>query len=84
MIEFEAKEPAVSDDSKPELAGDLPYIIEFRDAKRREGARVLARAANASLAHAIFRTACQENPERDIVLRLASQIVAERAAKRPS
>jgi hypothetical protein len=84
MIEFEAKETAVSDESKPELAGVLPYIVEFRDTERRAGARVLARAANASLAHAIFRTACEENPERDIVLRLGSQIVVERAAKRPS
>jgi hypothetical protein len=84
MIELEAKEPAVPDDPKSELTGELPYIVEFRDTERPEGARVLARAANASLAHAIFRTACEENPERDIVLRLGSRTIAERAAKRPS
>ena len=84
MIEFEAKEPAVSDvDPRSDSAGDLPYIVEFWDTERDER-RVLARAANASLAHAIFRTACEENPDRSVVLKLGSQIIAERTATRLS
>ena len=84
MIEFEAKERAVSDfDPKPDPAWDLPYIVEITDPERDE-ARVLARAANASLAHAIFRTACDENPDRSIMLKLGDRIIAERSANGPS
>jgi hypothetical protein len=39
--------------------------------------RVVARAASAQLAHAIFRAVRSEHPERRIVLREGDRIVAD-------
>jgi hypothetical protein len=82
MIESESEERAVSDiDRNSDYAGELPYSIELWHAEARDTMKVLARAANASLANAIFRTACEENPERTIVLRVGDRVIAEAKAK---
>jgi hypothetical protein len=59
---------------------DLPYCIELRRADSPDTIEcVLARALNTELALAIFRAAQGEHPERRIVLRKGSAIVADSA-----
>jgi hypothetical protein len=59
---------------------DLPYWIELRRADSPETVEcVLARALNAELALAIFKAAQGEHPDRRIVLRKGSAIVADSA-----
>jgi hypothetical protein len=56
----------------------LPYRVELWSAENGDAVeRVLARAANASLAHAVFKAAQDENPERRITLRRGGRIVAD-------
>lgn len=59
----------------------LPYAVELWNA---DGAlkveRVLARAANAQLARAIFKAAQGEHPERRITLRRGNRIIADTAS----
>jgi hypothetical protein len=60
---------------------DLPYWIELRKADDPDAVdSVLARALNAELAHAIFRAAQGEHPERRITLRKGDRIVADTSA----
>jgi len=54
----------------------LPYRVELWDANGGER-RVLARAASAQLARAIFRAATGEHPETRITLSRGSQIIAD-------
>jgi hypothetical protein len=54
----------------------LPYRVELWDADGGER-RVLARAASAQLARAIFRAATSEHPEMRITLSRGSQIIAD-------
>jgi hypothetical protein len=56
---------------------DLPYRIELWDAHSRKVERVLARAARAMLARAIFKAAQQEYPDRHIALRRGARVIAE-------
>ncbi|HEY3919677.1 MAG TPA: hypothetical protein VGL83_17945 [Stellaceae bacterium] len=56
---------------------DLPYRIELWDARHRKVERVLARAARAALARAIFAAARQEYPERRITLQRGTRLLAE-------
>jgi hypothetical protein len=56
---------------------DLPYRIELWDARNRKVERLLARAARATLARAIFKAAQQEYPERRITLRRGARVIAE-------
>jgi hypothetical protein len=55
----------------------LPYQVELWDAERRRVERLLGRAANESLARAIFMAAQTEHPGRHIMLRHGSRLVAE-------
>jgi hypothetical protein len=56
----------------------LPYCVELWDAQNHDATeRVLARAANASLAHAVFKAAQDEHPERRITLRRGARIIAD-------
>ncbi len=63
-------------------ADRLPYSIETWDAEQAETVRVLARAASASLARAIFQTACEEHPGAHVVLRQGSRIIADSKERR--
>ena len=56
---------------------DLPYRIELWDTRNRKVERVLARAARAALARAIFTAARQEYPERRITLQRGAKLLAE-------
>lgn len=64
-----------ANDSQP--PEDLPYRIELWRAGGGEVERVLARAASVQLAHAIFRAAQQEHPDRRVTLSLGRKIVAD-------
>lgn len=56
---------------------NLPYRIELWDTRNRRVERVLARAARAALARAIFAAAQQEYPERRITLQRGSRLIVE-------
>ena len=59
-------------------AEDLPYRIELRRADAAdEIERVLARAATAQLARAIFKAAQSEHPQRRITLCNGSRVISE-------
>jgi hypothetical protein len=69
-----------ADDYRPLPAEDLPYRIElWRDGDGSGDGieRVVARAASAQLAHAIFRAVREEHPERRITLSDGERIVAD-------
>ena len=53
----------------------LPYCIELWAENNARVEKVLARAATASLARAIFSAACDEHPERRLTLRQASRVL---------
>ena len=55
----------------------LPYVVELWDILRREPERLIARAASASLARAIFDAASREHLDRRIVLRRGSQVLSD-------
>ena len=62
--------------TRPRPREALPYRIEFCDADGRKK-RVVARAATAQLARAIFRAATAEHPESRIRLCRAARIIAD-------
>jgi len=53
----------------------LPYCIELWADNNGQVEKVLARAATASLARAIFSAACDEHSERRLTLRQASRVL---------
>jgi hypothetical protein len=55
----------------------LPYCIELWDNRVQTPERVLGRALNAPLAHAIFKAAKKEYPDRRIVLRRGARTIAD-------
>jgi hypothetical protein len=58
--------------------GELPFCIELRKKDDLEAVEsILARALSAELAHAIFRAAQSEHPERRITLRKGDRIIAD-------
>jgi hypothetical protein len=60
---------------------DLPYRIElWQHAGGNDIERVLARAASAELARAIFKAARQEQPDRRITLSMGNRIIADTSA----
>jgi hypothetical protein len=63
----------------PTQEGELPYRVDLWDRDRQSVERVLARAVNATLAHAIFTAAQTEHPGRYITLRRGSKVLAENA-----
>ena len=65
-------------DSTPANRTDeLSYAVELWDEHRKSVEKIMARAANLSLARAIFRAALEENPGRRIVLRHGERIVED-------
>jgi hypothetical protein len=66
--------------TKPRTQTALPYRIECCDADSRKE-RVLARAATAQLARAIFRAATAEHPESRITLRRGARIISDSRAE---
>jgi hypothetical protein len=59
---------------------DLPFRVElWHDGGGDAVERVLARAANAQLARAIFKAAQGDHPERRITLREDNRIIADSA-----
>jgi hypothetical protein len=59
---------------------ELPYRVElWYDGVGDAVERVLARAANAQLARAIFKAAQGEHPERRITLRRGNRVIADSA-----
>jgi hypothetical protein len=59
---------------------ELPFRVElWHDGSGDTVERVLARAASAPLARAIFKAAQGEHPERRITLRRDHQIIADSA-----
>jgi hypothetical protein len=69
-----------ADETRSPPAEDLPYRIElWRDGDGSSIERVVARAASAQLAHAIFRAVRDEHPDRRITLREGERIVADSA-----
>ena len=63
----------------PSPQEDLPYRIELWREGEAEVERVLARAASAELAQAIFKAAKGEYPQRRITLSKATTLVLESA-----
>ena len=63
--------------SSPE---ELPYRIELWLEDREEVERLLARALSAPLAHAIFRAAQLEHPQRRVTIRTGDRIIANSQA----
>ena len=63
----------------PAQDGELPYCVELWSVGGQAVERVLARAVNASLAHAIFKAAQSEHPDRRITLRHGNRVLAENA-----
>jgi len=61
----------------PQPPEDLPYRVELWRVDGGAVERVLARAASVQLAHAIFRAAQQEHPDRRVTLSHDRQIVAD-------
>jgi len=67
--------------ARPVAGEELPYGIELWDAvSGKTVERVLARAAGASLARAIFKAASGEYPERRVTLRLGARVIADSEA----
>ena len=69
-----------ADESRSAPAEDLPYRVELwgnGDGELSGIERVVARAASAQLAHAIFRAVRDEHPGRRITLREGERIVAD-------
>jgi hypothetical protein len=75
----------VRDQDKPKSAASgtasraekLPYVVELRDADGAAVEKVLARAARASLARAIFQAAKDEYPGRRLCLRQGSKTLED-------
>ncbi len=70
-------EPNVSPLIPPLEPEDLPYSVLLWDLPRREVERVLARAASASLARAIFVAAQSEHLGRKITLQQGQRVIAQ-------
>ncbi|MDB5445526.1 MAG: hypothetical protein JWQ97_843 [Phenylobacterium sp.] len=61
----------------PAATGQLPYAVELWNLPRTEPERIIARAASATLARAIFAAAQNEHLGRRIVLRRGSQVLQQ-------
>ena len=63
---------------------ELPYVVElWQESDTSHVERVLARASNLKLAHAILRSVEQDYPQRRVTLRNGAEIVAETASQVP-
>lgn len=61
----------------PAPPAHLPYVVELWNLPRTAPERIIARAANMTLARAIFVAAQQENLGRRLVLRRGGEVLAE-------
>lgn len=62
----------------PEALEELPYRVELWHVDGTDTVeRVLARALNLHLAHAIFKAATEEHPQRRITLREGAHVIAD-------
>ena len=61
----------------PVQATQLPYAIELWNLPRTAPERIIARAANATLARAIFMAAERENLGRRVVLRRGAHVLMQ-------
>lgn len=64
-------------DASDAPANRLPYAIELWNLQRTAPERIIARAANATLARAIFKAAQAEHLGRRVVLRRGSEVLAQ-------
>lgn len=75
MSEPGKRNPAGAALDSGSLAESLPYRVDLWSEDRGTIDRVLARVANATLAHAIFLAARGEHPDRYITLRHGAEII---------
>jgi uncharacterized Zn finger protein len=66
-------------DGAPSRTPELPFRIELWDGERTKVERVVARACSANLAHAIFRAACEQYPDRHLTLWRGRERLAEKS-----
>jgi RsiW-degrading membrane proteinase PrsW (M82 family) len=66
--------------SSPHPAEELAYAIELWRESGDSVERILARAASAALAHAIFKAVQVEHPGRRITLSAGERIIADSVA----
>jgi hypothetical protein len=76
MADSDSERP--QDSERRGEADGLPFTVELGDPVA--GARVLARAATASLARAMFVAACTEYPDRRLLLKRGKAIIQDTAA----
>jgi len=77
MIQDRRPSASPETDTRGASANPLPYAIELWNRQRTAPERIIARAANAALARAIFQAAKVEHPDRRILLRRGCQVVIE-------
>ncbi len=76
----QSKDKALKSDGPSAPMEELPFRVElWHDGGGDAVERVLARAANAQLARAIFKAAQGEHPQRRITLRTDNRIIADSA-----
>lgn len=77
MIQGKQPSKTGSASAGPGPSTHLPYAIELWNLQRTAPERIIGRAANATLAQAIFAAAQRENLGRRIVLRRGRQVLME-------
>jgi hypothetical protein len=76
----QSKDKALNSDGASAQKEDLPFRVElWHDGGHDAVERILARAANAQLARAIFKAAQGDHPQRRITLRRDNRIIADSA-----
>jgi hypothetical protein len=76
----QSKDKAANSDGTSAPTEELPFRVElWHDSGPDVVERILARAANAQLARAIFKAAQGDHPERRITLRRDNRIIADSA-----
>jgi hypothetical protein len=75
MADADSGRPTEARTETCDEADGLPFTVELTDAG--SGPRVLARAASASLARAIFGAACTEYPARRVVLKRGTETIGD-------
>jgi hypothetical protein len=77
---MQSKEKALNSDGPSPPKEELPFRVElWHDGGGDAIERVLARAASAQLARAIFKAAQGDHPQRRITLRRGNRIIADSA-----
>jgi hypothetical protein len=77
---MESKDKPSKSDGASAPTEELPFRVElWHDGGHDTVERILARAANAQLARAIFKAAQGDHPQRRITLRRDNRIIADSA-----